>query len=262
MSCSSCIAHDDRVADGAEAQRLLRAGEVAEQRLDGVAPPLEALADRRHHGGTHRSRHRRDGVDRAQQVLRRCPAVVVELEAHELALTDQSVRAALQPDAVLLQAMTDPGLRDALPPLDLVHQVDQLVTVIGVEVGREVRGDGSEQDAAEPGRRVGGQVEGSQRHATCRCHGAREERFELRQHHGGNRSRPCPCPQIGTGALAAYRLAAMGGSHRCAGTISGGGGGSRRRRRRARPLPRWIALRTSSGPIRPAGRPSSSTTTA
>ncbi len=56
--------------------------------------------------------------------------------------------------AVDLEAMAQPGLHDALAPLDLVDEpmeVGEQVRVEVVEVGGD---DGAEQDAAEAGRRL------------------------------------------------------------------------------------------------------------
>ena len=83
----------------------------------------------------------------------------VELEAQLVALTDELVQRPAEAVAVDLEAVAQPRLDDPLPRLDLADQamdVGNEVLVDLVDVGGD---DGAEEQAAEAGRRVGGQDE-------------------------------------------------------------------------------------------------------
>jgi hypothetical protein len=67
-------------------------------------------------------------------------ALAVELERQLVALAPQPVDAALQPDAVGLEAMAQAGLGDAAAGLQVNCQAVKVVEQLGVEV-RDVAGD-------------------------------------------------------------------------------------------------------------------------
>ena len=92
----------------------------------------------------------------------------VELELELVAAPTEAVHALLQADPVLLEPVSQARLRDAPAVLQLVHQVQDLVVEVLGEVGREPGHDPAEQDAAEPRRRVGRQVETADRHSSGR----------------------------------------------------------------------------------------------
>ena len=80
--------------------------------------------------------------------------VVVELEAHLLALADELVAAAVEAHHVGLEPVPEPGLGDAAVGLQVVEQVHQLVLQLAGDVVDVPGDDAAEEDAAEPGRGV------------------------------------------------------------------------------------------------------------
>ena len=60
--------------------------------------------------------------------------LVRELEGEVLALPDEAVQAARQPDAVLLEAVAQPGLRHPHALLDLEREPVEVVEEVGVEL--------------------------------------------------------------------------------------------------------------------------------
>jgi hypothetical protein len=79
--------------------------------------------------------------------------------------------------------MADAGLHDSLAVLELRHQHEECVEVIGVETVRADRDDSSEQQGAEPGRWVHGEDPVPERDAPSRRVNATVEHLELRQDH-------------------------------------------------------------------------------
>ena len=117
---------------GARLRHLRRRRPVAVQEAQqlGVAAsrPGHDPVNRCHHLATSRPGDLQGGVQRTQHVLRGRAAAVAELEGRApVGFAHETVPAAGQADAVLLQAVTQPRLADPLAPVDLTDEQRQVV---------------------------------------------------------------------------------------------------------------------------------------
>ena len=132
------------------------AREVADERGAERSVPSHGLVEAGRDGMPRGARHGGRRVHGTEHLLRG-RALRVEVELDALAHADEPVATARQADAIGLEAMPQPGLHDAVTELDVADETMEVGKQIGVEVV-DVRGDDrSEQDSAEPGRRIGRQ---------------------------------------------------------------------------------------------------------
>jgi hypothetical protein len=127
--------------------------QVGEEGRTDVARPCEPPPDRGEHVASCAGVEAPGGVDRTEHLLRRCALVGGELEAHRVGVVVamQTVGARRQPDPIVLESVTQPGLRDAPPRLELVGQRDDVGHVVGIEIHGETGRDPAEEQAGEPG---------------------------------------------------------------------------------------------------------------
>lgn len=88
-----------------------------------------------------------------------------------------------QADAVLLQPVTRPGLRDPSATLDLGEESGDVDGGVLVEITEEAGEDTTEQDAAEAGRRLARQIQVAQRDPASRRDGTGVVRLQFGQDH-------------------------------------------------------------------------------
>ena len=146
------------------------------------ARPAHALADGVHHPGSGGERQLPGGVDRREDVLGG-GALLLELEGEVLAVAHQPVDAAGEADAVLLEAVAEPRLRDAHALLELEGEAVQVVEEVGVELLDVAGDDAAQQQPAEAGRRGGREVRPPERHPAGRRDRPRVEHLQLGQDH-------------------------------------------------------------------------------
>src|SRR6185369_4967536 len=115
--------------------------------------PSHRLVQACRHGVPRGARHGRRRVDSTEHLLRwRSLRVEVELDA--LTHADEPVPTARQADAIGLEAMPEAGLHDAVAELDVADETMEVGKQIRVEIVDVCGDNGSEEDAAEPRRRI------------------------------------------------------------------------------------------------------------
>jgi hypothetical protein len=95
------------------------------------------------------------GVDRPQD-LSGGVSLGLEVELHAVTLTEQSVVAAGQADAVDLEAMAQPRLGDTPAGGQVVDQAADLGGELGLQIRQMGGDDAAQQEATEARRRIGG----------------------------------------------------------------------------------------------------------
>ena len=152
---------------GPSCTRAADTGEVADERRAERSVPSHRLVQAGRHGVPRRARHGRRRVDSTEHLLRgRSLRVEVELDA--LTHADEPVPTARQADAIRLEAMPEARLHDAVAELDVADETMEVGKQIRVEVVDVGRDDGSEEDAAEPRRRISRQRAVTERDAARR----------------------------------------------------------------------------------------------
>ena len=122
------------------------------------------------------------GVDRREDVLGG-RALLLELEGEVLALAHQPVDAAGEADAVLLEAVAEPGLRHAHALLELEGEAVEVVEELGVELLDVAGDDAAEQEPAEARGRGDREVRAPERHPSGGRDRPRVEDLQLGQDH-------------------------------------------------------------------------------
>ena len=110
---------------------------------------------------------------------------MIELERQLLAVADELVAIAVQPDPIGLETMPQAGLRDPLTLLELMGQANEIAVEVRVDQVDEGGDDPTEQQAAEAGWRGGRQHRDAEGDPAGGRDRARVEHFQLGQDHEG-----------------------------------------------------------------------------
>lgn len=124
-----------------------------------------------------------DRVDRPQH-LRQRTGIGSDVEPDAVPISLEAMNTRCETMAVDLVAVAKTWLRDPSTPVDLIEQPMDIGDQVGIDLGEMCSHDGTEQEPAKSGRRIGGQHEVTQRDPTRGCRGARVPHLELSEQHG------------------------------------------------------------------------------
>src|SRR5439155_13229141 len=146
-----------------------------------TAPP-RAAAQHVHDDAPVERVERAGSVGRAED-LRRGTALAFERDLDGIAAAVEPMVAAGEPVTVELEPVTQPWLGDAPAGFEVGEEAVELLEEVLVELADVLGHDGTEQQTAEPGRRVEWQQLATERDASCRRDRAAVPDLELRQQH-------------------------------------------------------------------------------